>query len=41
LPKKLDLITKPDAEEIIQEAKELSAMLQGLVRLLEKLKTEN
>ncbi len=39
IAKKLELITKTDAEEFIQETKELSAMLQGLVRSLEK--TEN
>jgi four helix bundle protein len=41
IAKKLELITKTDANEFIQETKELSAMLQGLVRSLEKLKTEN
>lgn len=38
---KLGLIAKTDSETFIQETKELSAMLQGLVRSLEKLKTEN
>ena len=41
IAKKLELITKTDANEFIRETKELSAMLQGLVRSLEKLKTEN
>ena len=39
IARKLELITKTDAGEFIQETKELSAMLQGLVRSLEK--TEN
>ena len=39
IARKLELITKTDADEFIQETKELSAMLQGLVRSLEK--TEN
>jgi four helix bundle protein len=39
IAKKLELITKKEAEEFVQETKELSAMLQGLVRSLEK--TEN
>lgn len=39
IAKKLDLITKIDADEFIQETKELSAMLQGLIRSFEK--TEN
>ena len=41
IAKKLDLITKSDADEFIQETKELSAMLQGLIRSFEKLNTEN
>lgn len=41
IAKKLDLITKPSADQIIQETKDLSAMLQGLIRSFEKLKTEN
>jgi four helix bundle protein len=39
IARKLELITKTNADEFIQETKELSAMLQGLVRSLEK--TEN
>ena len=39
IAKKLELISKTDAETFIQETKELTAMLQGLVRSLEK--TEN
>jgi four helix bundle protein len=39
IARKLELISKTDADEFIQETKELSAMLQGLVRSLEK--TEN
>jgi four helix bundle protein len=39
IAKKLELITKTNADEFIQETKELSAMLQGLIRSFEK--TEN
>ncbi|MGA2802085.1 MAG: four helix bundle protein [Verrucomicrobiota bacterium] len=39
IAKKLELIAKTDADEFIQETKELSAMLQGLIRSFEK--TEN
>ena len=39
IARKLELITKTDADQFIQETKELSAMLQGLVRSLGK--TEN
>ena len=39
IARKVELITKTDADKFIQETKELSAMLQGLVRSLEK--TEN
>ena len=39
IAKKLDLISKPDADQFVQETKELSAMLQGLIRSFEK--TEN
>jgi four helix bundle protein len=39
IARKLELISKIDADEFIRETKELSAMLQGLVRSLEK--TEN
>ena len=39
---KLELLTKDDADNFVQETKEISAMLQGLVRSLStKLKTEN
>ena len=39
---KLELLTKDDAADFVQETKEVSAMLQGLVRSLSaKLKTEN
>jgi four helix bundle protein len=39
---KLETLSKADAERFVQEAKELSAMLQGLIRSLSpKLKTEN
>ena len=39
---KLELLTKDDAEKFVQETKEISAMLQGLIRSLSaKLKTEN
>ena len=39
---KLDLLSKADAENFTQETKEISAMLQGLIRSLSaKLKTEN
>jgi four helix bundle protein len=38
---KLELLTKADAERFVQETKEISAMLQGLIRSLSpKLKTE-
>ena len=36
IAKKLDLITTDDADKFIQETKELSAMLQGLIRSFEK-----
>ena len=39
IARKLDLITTDDADRFIKEAKELSAMLQGLIRSFEK--TEN
>jgi four helix bundle protein len=39
IARKLEVIAKNDADEFIQETKELSAMLQGLVRSLAK--TEN
>jgi four helix bundle protein len=39
IAKKLELITGTNADEFIQETKELSAMLQGLVRSFQK--TEN
>jgi len=39
IAKKLDLISKPDADQLVQETKELSAMLQGLIRSFDK--TEN
>lgn len=39
IAKKLDLITDDDADKFIQETKELSAMLQGLIRSFKK--TEN
>lgn len=39
IAEKLDLTTKTDADEFIQETRELSAMLQGLIRSFEK--TEN
>jgi four helix bundle protein len=39
IAKKLDLIAESDADEFIQETKELSAMLQGLIRSFEQ--TEN
>ncbi len=32
IAKKLDLITEADSDKFIQETKELSAMLQGLIR---------
>ena len=39
---KLELLTKDDADKFVQETKEISAMLQGLIRSLSpKLKTEN
>jgi four helix bundle protein len=39
---KLELLAKDDADNFVQETKEISAMLQGLVRSLSaKLKTEN
>ena len=39
---KLELLTRDDAEKFVQETKEISAMLQGLIRSLSpKLKTEN
>jgi four helix bundle protein len=39
---KLELLTKGDADNFVQETKEISAMLQGLIRSLStKLKTEN
>jgi four helix bundle protein len=39
---KLELLTKDDADNFVQETKEISAMLQGLIRSLSpKLKTEN
>lgn len=39
---KLELLTKNDAEKFVQETKEISAMLQGLIHSLStKLKTEN
>ena len=39
---KLELLTKDDAADFVQETKEVSAMLQGLVRSFSaKLKTEN
>lgn len=41
IAKKLDLISKSNADQFVQETKELSAMLQGLIRSFEKLKTEN
>ena len=41
IAKQLDLISKTDADQFVQETKELSAMLQGLIRSFEKLKTEN
>jgi four helix bundle protein len=39
IARKLELLTKTDADEFIQETKELSAMLQGLICSFEK--TEN
>lgn len=39
IAKKLELISKSEADEFIAEAKELSAMLQGLIRSLST--TEN
>ena len=36
---KLELITKSEAKQFVQETKELSAMLQGLIRSFDK--TEN
>jgi four helix bundle protein len=39
IAKKLELITKTGADNFVQETKELSAMLQGLIRSFEK--TEN
>jgi len=39
IAKKLELLTRAEADEFINEAKELSAMLQGLIRSLSK--TEN
>jgi len=39
IARQLELITKIDADQFIQETKELSAMLQGLIRSFEK--TEN
>jgi len=41
IAKRLELINQTNADEFIQETKELSAMIQGLVRSFEKLKTEN
>jgi four helix bundle protein len=39
---RLELLTKPQADEFTKECKEISAMLQGLIRSLSpKLKTEN
>ncbi len=39
---KLELLKKSDLEKFTQETKEISAMLQGLIRSLsQKLKTEN
>jgi four helix bundle protein len=39
---KLEVITKDDADNFVQETKDISAMLQGLIRSLSpKLKTEN
>ena len=39
---KLELLAKDDADNFVQETKEISAMLQGLVRSLSaKLKTEH
>ena len=39
IARKLDLITKTNADKFVQETKELSAMLQGSIRSFEK--TEN
>jgi four helix bundle protein len=36
---KLELLTKSDADKFVKETKEISAMLQGLIRSLSKLKT--
>ena len=38
---KLELLSRRETSEFVEETKEISAMLQGLVRSLSKLKTEN
>jgi len=39
---KLELLNKDEADSFVNETKEISAMLQGLIRSLSpKLKTEN
>lgn len=41
IARKLDLLSKPEAVEFIQETKEISAMLQGLILSIERPKPEN